>query len=243
MAYKILGPAEYALAQQNLHGLKARGYRGKQRDAQAVYAAVARDAGKSGAEIYHPDYISPETGQNAREQFTALQQGIVLPRIPIPSGAGIQIPGGGDGYTNFAELPADWQPSGQSSGNRGLPMPAAASTPAYSTSYSEPTYSKSYADRAQAAITTPSYAGNYSSVPQSFMPSWMRNGNVPADPSSLAPAPTAPAPTQHRGLLPTIELDREHSSVPEHLMPSWMRGQASGDSDMIPPEWRGGTGG
>ena len=103
--------------------------------------------------------------------------------------------------------------------------------------------SGSYADRAQASMSTtmPRYAGNYSSVPESMMPSWMRSGNVPADPSSLAPAPTAPASTGHNGLLPA--LDREHSTVPEHLLPSWMRGQASGESDMIPPEWRGGTGG
>ena len=47
--------------------------------------------------------------------------------------------------------------------------------------------------------------------------------------------------TGHNGLLPA--LDREHSTVPEHLMPSWLRGRSSGESDMIPPAWRGGTGG
>ena len=98
-------------------------------------------------------------------------------------------------------------------------------------------YTTSYADRASAAMgtTTPRNAGNYSSVPESMMPSWMRSGSAPA------PAPVQTAPTEHKGLLPA--LDREHSTVPEHLLPSWMRGQTSGDSDLIPPEWRGGTGG
>ena len=95
---------------------------------------------------------------------------------------------------------------------------------------SEAPYTKSYSDRAHAAITTPRYTGNYSSVPESFMPSWMRGGSAPA-----------PASTGNKGLLPA--LDREHSSVPEHLMPEWLRGRSSGMSDMIPPEWRGNTSG
>ena len=233
MAYEgHLGPAEYAQLYRKHRGYS--GYRSKQGDLQRQYAAVARDAGKSGAEIYHPDYISPETGQNAREQFTLLQQGIVLPRIPVPPGAGIKIPEGQDSAkyltSLFANSQSSGQPSGQSSGNRGLPMPAAASTPAYSTPYSEPAYSTSYSDRAHAAITTPRYAGNYSSVPENMMPSWMRGGSAPA-----------PAQTENKGLLPA--LDREHSSVPEHLMPEWLRGRSSGISDMIPPEWRGSTSG
>ena len=145
-------------------------------------------------------------------------------------------------YDPSAQEYADTRPGGapaSGSQRRGLPTPATSSAGQAPTAMptAMPTPSGSYADRAQASMPTSSgsySSGSYSSVPESMTPSWMRNGSAPA------PAP-APASTGHNGLLPA--LDREHSSVPEHLMPSWLRGRSSGESDMIPPAWRGGTGG
>ena len=146
-------------------------------------------------------------------------------------------------YDPNAQEYVDTRPDAPTVGSqrRGLPTPAtsyAGQAPTVMPT-AMPTASGSYADRAQASMPTSSgsySSGSYSSVPESMTPSWMRGGSAPAP----APAP-APASTGHNGLLPA--LDREHSSVPEHLMPSWLRGRSSGESDMIPPEWRGGTGG
>ena len=207
-----------------------RGYMAEERRAQALYAHNAREMGLSGKDLIMPGYVPPDQVPRGEKppdiEFTVMPEGGV-PGFSVFRPTGAELVGKQSSSTQHIGLPT---PSSSSS-------PSPSPSPSYSTSYSEPTYSeptysKSYSDRAHAAITTPRYTGNYSSVPESFMPSWMRGGSTPAP---------APAPTENKGLLPA--LDREHSSVPEHLMPEWLRGRSSGMSDMIPPEWRGSTSG
>ena len=200
------------------------------RYSSALHYFNAKDQALSGAPVRTSDWVAPESSwvpaPESRVPAPSPWAPASQPRSTASQPRSTASQSGAPASQSGTTAPSPWAPASQSGSTGLLPSSATAPQPMLQ----EPTYTKSYSDRAHAAITTPRYSGNYSSVPESFMPSWMRGGSAPA-----------PAPTGNKGLLPA--LDREHSSVPEHLMPEWLRGRSSEMADMIPPEWREGTSG